>query len=225
MKFAGAFRPGWHGIVPAEPGSGASPPGLLVSILASYRDLRGGMSRFLLRRPRDAELLLLAMLAALVGFVAGLPQAIQQAQAVQQGTLDDLGADAPLTAIMSIRLFSGLFMTPLLLFLLAALGRLCARLAGGQGSFWSARAAIIWAVLVALPLVIVSGLMGAVRIYVPGALSEALARTGGIITGLGFIWIWANHIAEIEGFRAVSAVFVCILGIFGCIAGLAIAIN
>ena len=191
-----------------------TPPGLLTAILGSYRDLRGGMVRFLDRRPRDAQLLVLAMLAAFVGVVAGLPAAIEQAQVV------DAGEGSALCAVMSVRLFAGIFMTPLLLFFVAALGRLVAGLAKGKGSFWSARAASIWAVMVALPLLCLNGLLSGLKIYAPGPLTMSLNTGGDIVTALAFIWIWATHIAEVEGFSRVSAVFVCILCIFGCIAGL-----
>lgn len=176
--------------------SGAS-ASLVVAVARSYRDLRGGMAAFLERRPRDAQLLVLAMLAGLIGFLAGLPRAVEQARTVN--------ADDPLTAVMSVRLFGAIFITPLFLFAVAAAGRLVSRLAGGRGSFWSARAAVVWAVMVAQPLVIANGLVGALATAVPGAAVVASVVSPGL--GVGFLWIWAQHLAEAEGFKRGAVVF------------------
>lgn len=176
--------------------SGAS-ASLVVAVARSYRGLRAGMAAFLERRPRDAQLLVLAMLAGLIGFLAGLPRAVEQART--------LNADDPLTAVMSVRLFGAIFVTPLFLFAVAAVGRLVSRLARGRGSFWSARAALVWAVMVAQPLVIANGLVGAVATAVPATAGAASMVSVGL--AIGFLWIWAQHLAEAEGFRRGAVVF------------------
>jgi len=179
--------------------SASSAPGLVGAIALSYRDLRRGMAMFLAQKPRDAQLLVLSLLAAVVGFIAGLPRALVQAQT--------LGVEDPLTAVLSVRLFAALFMTPLLLFGLGALSHLVALGFRGQGSFWAARAAIVWAVIVALPLLVANGLAGGVAMIWPGLASHALASAVSMISSLGFFWIWAQHLAQAEGFAHGGRVF------------------
>ncbi len=182
-------------------------PGLVGSILLSYRDLRGGMAAFLAQNPRDSQLLVLALLAAVIGFIAGLPNAVVQARTLE--------AEDPLTAVLSVRLFAALFMTPLMLFTVAALSHLVARMFGGSGTFWSARAALIWAVIVALPLVLLSGMVSGVAALWPGTALGALSAGTSVVLSLSFFWIWSQHLAEAEGFIRAGRVFALILVICG----------
>lgn len=185
-------------------------PGLVGSIVLSYRDLRGGMATFLAGNPRDSQLLMLALLAAVVGFIAGLPGAVVQAQTLE--------AEDPLTAVLSVRLFAALFMTPLMLFTVAALSHIVARLFGGSGTFWSARAALIWAATVALPLVLLSGMVSGAAALWPGSPFAALSAGASVILLIGFFWIWSHHLAEAEGFARAGGVFGLILITFSILA-------
>ncbi|NNU80743.1 YIP1 family protein [Halovulum dunhuangense] len=177
--------------------------GLLADILSAYPDLRGSIRTKLDQAPRDAQLLILIFLAAGIGFVAGLPAAREQALAVEE-------PDA-LTGVLAGRLFAAIFITPLVLFALAALSHVAARIFGGRGSFWSARLALVWAVIVALPLLVVSAALDPILGAALGAYGVGLSTILSTVAGFGFLWIWAVFLAETEGFRAPIRVFALIL--------------
>ncbi|MHA3978659.1 YIP1 family protein [Halovulum sp. GXIMD14794] len=183
------------------------PHGLVASIAASWKDLRGGVRRRLDARPPEAGLLAHAYLAAALAFVAGLPSAIADARALEATQRDAL------TGVLAGRAFAAIFLFPLLLYLLAALQRLVARAFGGQGSFYSARVALFWAVVVALPLVLAEGLISALVPALPPETGGIVAQAASAAVGLGFLWIWAVMAAESEGFARAGHVLAVFLGL------------
>ena len=172
--------------------------GLVADISAAWRDPRGSIAARLAGRPRDAQLLAWALGAALIGFVAGLPEAVQQAGST--GTRDEA------TGVLASRLFGAVFITPLFLFVLAGLSHLIARLFGGQGSYWSARVALIWAVVVCVPLVLLNGIASAI---LPPLGVSVIA----LATLAGFGWIWVAFLSEVENFKKSGLIFGVIFGL------------
>lgn len=166
--------------------------GLALSILSAWGDLPGSMRTRLAARPRDAELLVWALIAALIGFVAGLPETLRQAQGME--------SDDAATGVVATRLFAAIFLTPLFLLVTGSLSHIIARLFGGTGTGWSGRVALIWAVLVSVPLVLLNG---AATAFLPPALVSALS----ILTLIGFLWIWANCLTVAENFSNRLKVF------------------
>jgi len=182
------------------------PNGLVAAIAASWKDLRGGIRRRLAGGPSEAGLLAHAYLAGLLAFVAGLPQAMSDARALDQ-------PDA-MAGVLAGRLFAALFLFPLLLYALAALQRLVARAFGGRGTYYTARVTLFWAVIVALPLVLAEGLVSALVPALPPRAGAMLGGIASLAAGLGFLWIWASMTAESESFARrghVVAVFLVIV--------------
>jgi hypothetical protein len=167
--------------------------GLARQVLAAYPDFRAAMARRLADPPREARLVGWAFLAGLIGFVAGLPSVGPQA-----ATLDTPDA---MTAVLAGRLFAALFVFPLMLYLVAALSHLVARAFGGRGSFGSARLALFWAVIAALPILVASGVATALLRLAGGGMAAALAGLVSTLSALAFAWIWGASLAEAEGFR------------------------
>jgi len=96
-------------------------------------------------------LLFYMALACLLWFVANLPFAVSgQAQ----------GADVPLDAVLTARLYGNLLILPLILYALAAISRNISRLFGGTGSYMNARLALFWAFLSAMPAVLAEPVSG-----------------------------------------------------------------
>lgn len=179
-------------------------PGIVAAIAAAYPDLRKSISEKLSEAPRDAELLMLALLVALGGFIAGLPTAFRQAAA--------LGEDGALTGVLVGRLFAAVFVVPLFLLLLAGLAHLIAKIFGGRGSHYKARVALIWALVVALPLGLANGALGPVAIGAfPGPAGQAIAGILSTAATLGFLWIWAQFLCVAEGFTKPVTVFATLL--------------
>lgn len=177
--------------------------GLAGRVLASYPDFRAAMARQLEDPPREARLLVWAVAAGLVGFLAGLPNVTRQAAAL----------DAPdaLTAVLTGRLFAALFLFPLMLYLLATLSRLVARLFGGRGSLATARLALFWSVIAALPVLVLSAAASALLRAWDAAAAAPLAGLVSALSAAAFAWIWAASLAEAEGFRRTVPVFAFLL--------------
>ncbi|WP_112322623.1 YIP1 family protein [Oceanibium sediminis] len=180
--------------------------GLVAAIAAAYADLRGAIRAKLEQAPRDSELVMLALLVALASFVASLPAAIRQAQGLEE-------PDA-LVAVLSARLFGAVFLLPLFLLALAGVSHLVARLFGGTGTHYTARVALIWALVVALPLGLGSAAIGAIVLGISlGPAAQGIAGILSTCASLGFAWIWATFLTEAEGFAQPVRVFATILAI------------
>lgn len=183
------------------------PQGLVAAIAASWKDLRGGVRRRLDSRPGESGLLAQAYLAAALAFVAGLPSAIEDARALEATQPDAL------TGVLAGRAFSAIFLFPLLLYLLAAIQRLVAKAFRGQGSFYSARVTLFWAVIVALPLGLAEGVISALVPALPPETGRIVATAASAAVGLGFLSIWAIMTAESEGFARGGHVLAVFLGL------------
>lgn len=189
-----------------------APSGLLSSILAGYPDFRASARARLAARPRDAELLMLAFLVSGVGFVTGLPGAAQTAAGIDQ-------PDA-LIGVLAGRAFAALFLVPLFLFALSGVLHLGARLFGGAGDFYAARVAVIWAVVLALPLVVLNGLASAMMLYVSGPAVQVSAGIISLLSSGAFLWILAGCLAAAEDFRHTGRVFSVLLVVLAGVLGM-----
>jgi len=132
----------------------------------------------------EAQLLAMAMLVCFVGFLAGLPREL--ARVPDEARLQAAGW-----------LFTGaMFFGPLFLIGLAALSHLLARPFGGRANWQQARLALFWALVLAIPLLIVAEF---------GPWWVGLASM--IATG----WIWAETLSEAEEFSQSWKVFLAVV--------------
>lgn len=145
-------------------------------IAATYRGPKRVIARILARGPREDRALAYLMAACALMFIAQLPKLARQAHL----TGDDLNM------LMGGALFGLVFIAPLIFYGLAMLSHLIARLLGGQGTFWSARMALFWALLAASPLVLLHGLVAG--FIGPG---PQLSLAGVIWCG-AFLWFWVS---------------------------------
>lgn len=189
--------------------------GLVARISAGYRDVRGSMVQVLADRPSEGGLLALILLVSVVGFLANLPDAAAQARAG--------GAETPLVGVLAGRLFAAIFLTPLAVYAVAALTHLIAKPLGASGDFYAARAALAWAMALALPLVVLDGVVGALTL---GAASAGLGGVGLAVSaaaGIGFLWLWALCLTQAEGFASFRPGFAIISAIIFLPAALVVA--
>lgn len=121
--------------------------------------------------------------ACLLFFVAQWPRLSREAF---------LDPSIPLEARLGGALLGWLFIAPLAFYGLGALTHLTARLFGGQGSFYAARLALFWSLLVISPLVLLLGL-------VSGFIGQGPAQnaTGLLLLG-AFLYIWGSGLWEAE---------------------------
>lgn len=152
-------------------------------IVQSYRDPAQVMRRHLARGPREDRALMFLMLSCALLFIAQWPRLARKAAIDDTITLDALLAGA---------LFGWVFVAPLFFYALAALSRLVARMAGGQGTFGTARMALFWTLLTISPLALLRGLVSGLA--GPGPL-DMLA--GLIVLGFfGYLWFANLRAAE-----------------------------
>lgn len=153
-------------------------------IRLSWRAPRTAIRRQLADGLREDRALIYLVVACLLIFVAQWPRLSREAH---------LDPSVPLDARIGAALLGWLFMAPLFFYALAALSHLVARALGGQGSWFSARLALFWTLLVVSPLFLFDGL-------VAGFLGDGPQRviSGAILLG-GFVLHWMLTLAEAEG--------------------------
>jgi len=157
--------------------------GLVADIKATYRGPRAVMRRHLAVGQREDRALMYLFLACLMIFVAQWPRLQREA------FFDD---SIPFDARLGGALMAWIFLAPLGLYAIAALSHAIARMLGGQGSWYSARMALFWALLAASPLWLLNGLMAGFA--GPGAQTTV---TGAIALAV-FVLFWVLCLTEAE---------------------------
>jgi hypothetical protein len=136
-------------------------------ILATYRGPGRVMQRMLARGPREDRALMILMVGCAIVFIAQLPRLSREAFLTGQ----------ELDMLMGATLMAWIFLAPLLLYGLAGLSYLVARLLGGQGEGYGARLALFWALLASSPFVLLHGLVA------------GFIGSGPQLQGVGFVWL------------------------------------
>ncbi len=156
---------------------------LTTDIVAMYRRPRAVVRRHLAAGQREDRALFYLMLACALIFVSQWPRLSREAY---------LDAEVPLQALLGGALMAWMFLAPLALYALAALTHLIAMIVGGQGSWYSARLALFWSLLAAVPLWLLTGLVAG--FIGPG---PALSLTGGLALAV-FLLFWGVSLWETE---------------------------
>ena len=143
----------------------------------------------------EATLLVLMMAACFLIFVARWPSLARDAELQRQAAVaGGVPADQvpSLQALMGINLFVLVFVLPLILFALAAISHIVARLFGGKGDHRGARLSLVWALLAVAPAMLFQGL-------VAGLVGAGLQLTlvGVLVAGV-FLWLWVSMLIETE---------------------------
>jgi len=154
-----------------------------LDIVRSYAAPRAVMRRKLADGVRDDRALAYLFAACLLIFVSGLPRLAREAH---------FAPDVPLDMRVGGALMAWLVFAPLAFYGLAALSRLIARGFGGTGSWFSARLALFWSLLVVSPVWLLYGL-------VAGLIGHDTAKTAaGLLLAGCFVYIWGAALREAE---------------------------
>ena len=146
-------------------------------IVESWLRPRVVVRRLLARGRSEAFVLSFLLIFLLLALIAASPERLQD-------------RSTPLTP----RLFAlalGTLATIPFWYLLAALGHLLARLLGGNGSYFGARLALFWALVVISPAMLVQRM---VQVIVGGGVATGL----GVLVALGFVMFWTVMLREVE---------------------------
>ena len=151
-------------------------------IAATYRGPGRVMSKMLQAGEREDRALILVMAFCLLAFVAQLPSLAREAYEQQ----------VELNALLGGALLGTVFMSPLILYLLAALSHVVARLVGGKGTWYTARLALFWSLLATAPILLLHGLMA-------GFIGPGPVLTGaGAVWAAVFFWFWLGCMRQAE---------------------------
>ena len=151
-------------------------------IVATYRGPGRVVRRLLAMGQREDRALVMVMAFCILAFVAQMPALARKAHL--EGT--------DLNPLMGGALLGSVFILPLVLYLLAGLSHVVARVLGGQGDWFGARLALFWALLASSPLVLLHGM-------VAGFIGPGPALQGvGILWLAVFLWFWISGLRQAE---------------------------
>ena len=157
--------------------------GVTGDIIRAWRHPRRVMRRQLGRGPREDRALVFLIVACLLIFVAQWPRLSLAAE---------LDPSMPFDVRIGGALLGWLFLAPLALYAIAAVSRIMAWLAGGTGSWYSARLALFWSLLVAAPFWLLNGLFAGLT----GA--GAVKALTGALALISFVAVWLSSLYEAE---------------------------
>ncbi|WP_187430653.1 hypothetical protein ROLI_021040 [Roseobacter fucihabitans] len=152
------------------------------NITATYRNPSKVMRGLLSLGPREDRALAYLMAACLIVFIAQMPRLARQAH-IEGSELDML---------MGASLMAWVFIAPLMLYTLAAISHLMAKLFRGKGSHYGARLALFWALLAASPLMLLNGLVAG---FIGPGLELQLV---GMAWFGAFMWFWIGGLIAAE---------------------------
>jgi hypothetical protein len=166
---------------------------------------RDTVARLLSRGPSERVAFAYLAAASVLGFVSQLPRLVRESRepnpAFEERLLREAGeagmdvsnlTDLKFEAFISGALMSWIFVVPILMYFLAWVIRLVARLFGGRGTGLRVRVAFFFSFLAVTPILLLLGLTSG--FVGPGPAETAV----GLILVCGFIWIALNalHAAE-----------------------------
>lgn len=154
-----------------------------VDIVRAWRAPRQAMHRQLADGVREDRALIYVIAACLLIFIAQFPRLWRDS--VQN---PELSFDMRVGATM----LGWVFLAPLALYIIAALSHVLAKPFGGQGTWFSARLALFWSLLVAAPIWLLNGFVSVLAGQ--GLIANIFAATALLV----FILVWCASFIEAE---------------------------
>jgi hypothetical protein len=151
-------------------------------IVATYRGPRAVIRSHLARGISEPFAFTLLLVFLVLAFVGQWPQAAREAYLAQEAFVAPRLLPRALAVLATIPLWYGL----------AALSRLVARAVGGQGSWYSARLALFWALAAISPFMLLQGLVAGM---IGNGPALWLVSSG---VGIGFLCLWLIMLHEVE---------------------------
>ncbi len=152
-------------------------------IVATYRGPGRVMRRLLDMGQREDRALAIVMAACVLVFVGQTPRLAREAHLTGQ----------ELNSLLAGALFAWVLSAPLLLYILAGISHLVARLFGGSGDWFGARMALFWSFLASSPLLMLFGLVAG--FIGPGAAQNLVGGLWLVV----FVWFWISGLIQAEG--------------------------
>lgn len=156
---------------------------LSLDILRSYRDPAPVLRRRAASGAREDRALAILMLACALIFVSQWPRLARQAH---------LEPGIALDARFGGALLAWVFIAPLIFYALAALSHLVLRPFGARGGWHAARLALFWALLAAVPVWLLNGLVAG---FIGPGPAQSLV---GLVALAAFLLIWFRGLWALE---------------------------
>ncbi|MDG2355164.1 MAG: hypothetical protein P8L82_04010 [Paracoccaceae bacterium] len=171
--------------------------GFIADIFKAYLDLRISFRNQLNNFTSESRLLAYAFFISVVLFLERLPGKVTNSdiQSNKGILFDYVGMD----------LFTSLFFGPIFLYFLSTVAHLFAALFKGKASFFEARLAFFWSIIVASPLLLVAGLLQG--LFPDGVLFKFFECASVV----SYAWIFSVIFCDAERFFSHLPVFIMLL--------------
>lgn len=191
--------------------------GLVTDIVDAYSDLRKSMAEQKNKGVGEERLLAFVSLACFFIFLSFLPKLIST----------DLSAnpEQSLFAGIIVWFFAVMFFLPLILYGVAAISHLIARFFNGTASFFEARHALFWALVVLSPVFLLRGMLGSVVLQLNGDIFHIINSILNFVLAFAIVRVWGAFLAEVENFNSVARVCVSIISVIVALFALIYAIG
>ncbi|MXU65863.1 YIP1 family protein [Oceanomicrobium pacificus] len=171
-------------------------------VLDAWKDMRRSTRRLIAEQPSEARLLFYVMLSDIVFF---LSWSIKTAVAPTEGASDKIPAE------IGLWLIAALFVRTAVMYLFSGAVWLSLKLFGGKGSWKDTRAGLFWGAVVSAPFgllaAIVTVMMSLFEPSFPVLKEPWVALPPYWIGLIPFTWFISAGVAEANGFRSVSLIF------------------
>ncbi|MGR3467463.1 MAG: YIP1 family protein [Shimia sp.] len=152
------------------------------NIVQTYVRPRKVMARMLAAGQREDRAIAILAGGCLMLFLAQWPRRAREAAV----------SDDSLLQLLTYDLFGTLFLLPLLMYALGALGHIIAKIFGGKGTWYGARLALFWSLLATAPILVLWGMT-------LGFLGEGLqSYLVGLVWFIVFLVFWTVTLREAE---------------------------
>jgi hypothetical protein len=158
-------------------------------IVRTWRRPRAVIRDLLDMGRREDRAIMFLMVSCLLIFVAQWPRLRRVSEGFETSFFP---ADVNFEGMMTYTFFSTVVVFPLVMYGLAALSHLVAKLFGGKGSWFGARLALFWTLLAMSPLILLYGLVRG--LIGPGPQAVLV----GVIGAVAFLFIWIQALREAE---------------------------
>lgn len=158
-------------------------------IVRTWRRPRAVMRDLLAQGRREDRAIVFLMISCFLIFIAQWPRLRRVAEGFEPSPWPE---DMNFEGMMTYTFFSAVIILPLVMYGLAALSHLVAKLFGGKGSWFGARLSLFWTMLATSPLFLFYGLVRG--LIGQGTQASLVASIGAVV----FLVIWVQTLREAE---------------------------
>ncbi|MFA8442969.1 YIP1 family protein [Yoonia sp.] len=158
-------------------------------IVRTWRRPRQVMRDLLAQGRREDRAIVYLMVSCFLIFVAQWPRLRRVAEGYEPSPWP---AEMNFEGMLTYTFFSAVIVLPLVMYGVAGLSHLVAKLFGGKGGWFGARLALFWTLLATSPLFLFYGLVRG--LIGPGAQATLVGGIGAVV----FLFIWVQSLREAE---------------------------